>query len=67
MAHDHFTLDGCEAPLPVGEGFGVRERGGPSPPAGAFLDISPSPPAPLPAGEGRMPTSPLAPVNVKWS
>ena len=35
MAHDHFTLDGCEAPLPV--------------------------------GEGRMPTSPLALVNVKWS
>ena len=35
MAHDHFTLDGCEAPLP--------------------------------GGEGRMPTSPLAPVSVKWS
>ena len=66
MVQGHFTLDGCEAPLPLGEGFGVRERGSPSPPAGAFLDTSPSPPAPLPVGEGRLPTSPLAPVSVKW-
>ena len=28
---------------------------------------TPSPPAPLPAREGRMPAKPLAPVGMKWS
>ena len=35
-------------------------------PVAKFLDISPSPPAPLPAGEGREPANPFAWRNVKW-
>ena len=38
-----FTLEGIEAPLPPGEGFGVRARTHIGPPAGRSLDSGPSP------------------------
>ena len=58
----HFTLARCKAPLPLGEGFGNEGKTGIGPPAGRILDASaPSPPTPLPAGEGRTPTSPSSP------
>ena len=61
MGQDCFTLDGGKAPLPLGEGFGVREGRASTLPAGRVLDLDPS----LPAGEGRMPASPSPPSSVK--
>ena len=44
MGQDRFTLDGGKAPLPLGEGFGVREGRASTLPAGKVLDLDPSPP-----------------------
>ena len=43
----------------------MREGGTSAQLAGRFLDLGPSPPAPLPAGEGRVPATPPTPDSVK--
>ena len=48
-----------ESPSPPGRGVWGEGRVGIGLPVAKFLDISPSPPAPLPVGEGREPANPL--------
>ena len=48
-----------ESPSPPGRGVWGEGRVGIGLPVAKFLDISPSPPAPLPGGEGREPANPL--------
>ena len=50
MARGHFPSDVCEAPLPLGEGFGVREWGQSQPTCGDVPRHRPLTPGPSPGG-----------------
>ena len=52
-AHGHSTSDGREAPLPPGEGFGVRERGQSQPTRGGVPPHRPLTPGPSSGGRGE--------------
>ena len=62
-----FTLSGGEAPLPAGEGFGVREGPSVGPLAGRAVDFNPLTPGLSPAGREEESGDSPAPASVKWS
>ena len=61
-----FTLSGGEAPLPAGEGFGVRGVTSVGPLAGRAVDFDPLTPGPSPGGRGEEASNSPAPASVKW-